>query len=516
MKATAQLVLLVMLITNNAQAQYPSDHKRDSHWLFGYGTFGTTFGGSDLNFNSAPPIISYITQEISTDFSSASICDTNGNLLFYTNGMYVADANHEIMPNGDSLNPGDLFNYFAGYGYRMIQGVLILPSPGSQNLFFIFHKKLEWSVEYFDVCPGFYYTIVDMSLNNGFGDVTQKNAIIISDSLDPGCITATRHANGRDFWIIVSKFLENKYFVFLLSPSGINLYQTIISGTPSYKMELGVASFSPDGSKYVRFGLTYLNEPSRLEVFDFDRCTGELSNYRNLWTADSIFAPGLSISPNSRYLYVGRQLSIDQYDLQAADIAASKQTVAVYDGFIDPLFPQFGYTTFFLQQLASDKKIYICTPNGTRFLHVIDQPDSAGIACNVLQHSVQLPTFNQSSIPNLPNFRLGPIDGSMCDTLGINIITGIEIPPKQTAEFAIWPNPTSTYFNYKLDNQNFDQEYTLHLSDISGHRLKEWRFSGRQTLGHYDISDVPDGVYVLSLKGQGGIVLKGQKLVVIH
>jgi hypothetical protein len=209
-------------------------------------------------------------------------------------------------------------------------------------------------------------------------------------------------------------------------------------------------------------------------------------------------------------------LTVEQFDLLAPDIAASKQTVAVYDNFIDPLFPQFGYTTFFLQQLASDKKIYICTPNGTRFLHVIDQPDSAGIACNVLQHAVQLPTFNQSSIPNFPNFRLGPIDGSMCDTLGINIITAIENLPVQSVYFVIWPNPASSYFNYKLDNQKFEQEYILQLLDISGHRLKEWKFAGRQTLGHYEVEDIPDGVYFLSLSSEEGNVLKTQKLVIIR
>ena len=281
-------------------------------------------------------------------------------------------------------------------------------------------------------------------------------------------------------------------------------------------MELGLACFSPDGSKYVRYGLTEMHNPSRLEIFDFDRCTGELSNYRNLWYLDSIYAPGLSISPNSRYMYVGRQLSIDQYDLQASDIAASKQTVANYDFFVDPLFPQFGYTTFFLQQLAADKKIYISTGNGTRFLHVIDQPDSVGLACNVLQHSIQLPTFNSFSIPNFPNFRLGPIDGTICDSLGINVITLNSELPQVPTEFAIWPNPAQDYFNYKLYNQEYSGTYHLRLYNTSGILFKEWEFKGKQGFGHYNIEDIQAGVYLLTLTTSDERVQKTVKLVIVR
>ena len=430
--------------------------------------------------------------------------------------MYVADANHQIMPHGDTLNPGDLFNYFSGFGYRLPQGVLILPKPGVENLYYIIHEKLEWSNQYFDVCPGLYYSIVDQNLNNGLGDVTLKNICVLTDSLDPGCITATRHANGRDWWIVVPKFLENKYFIFLLSPEGLTLSNSITIGVPSTMMELGLAYFSPDGSKYIRYGLTQVHSPSRLEVFNFDRCSGELSNYQNLWFVDSIYAPGLSISPNSRFMYVGRQLSIDQYDLQATNIVDSKLTVANYDFFIDPLFPQFGYTTFYLQQLAADNKIYICTGNGTRFLHVIDQPDSCGVACNVLQHSVQLPTFNLSSIPNFPNFRLGPIDGSTCDTLGINIITSNSEIHKEQTDFEIWPNPAQDYFNYRLNNQEYSGTYHLRLYNTSGILFKEWEFKGKQGFGHYSIEDIQAGVYLLTLTTSDERVQKTVKLVIVR
>lgn len=404
--------------------------KRDYVWMFGYDNSQPYFGGTKLNFNSQPTSINYATQSINLSFTNSSICDENGNLLFYTNGMYVANANHQTMPNGDSLNPGDLFNYYSNNGYRLNQGSIILPSPEVPNLFYILHEKLIYDNAYTYLCSGLYLSIVDMSLNSGLGDIITKNSPILLDALDPG-ITAVRHANGRDWWILIPKFINNLYYKLLLNPNGLQVYGIQSIGTPSTQMELGQSCFSPDGSKYVRFAATNFNVPFRLEVFDFDRCSGILSNYRNLWFVDDASCAGAAISPNSRFMYVSHELKVDQYDLQASDIAASKITVAVYDGFHDPLF-SLGFTNFNTAQLAPDNRIYISCTNSARYLHVINNPDLQGLACNVQQHSIQLNTFNDAS---MPNFRLGALPCTICDTLGLggatiegHLLYGNEIP----------------------------------------------------------------------------------------
>jgi hypothetical protein len=70
-----------------------------------------------------------------------------------------------------------------------------------------------------------------------------------------------------------------------------------------------------------------------------------------------------------------------------------------------------------LAQLAPDGRIYMSSNSGTRYLHVIEQPDSLGLACSVCQHCVELPSYNSFSIPNFPNYRLHHEVGSPCDTL---------------------------------------------------------------------------------------------------
>lgn len=47
-------------------------------------------------------------------------------------------------------------------------------------------------------------------------------------------------------------------------------------------------------------------------------------------------------------------------------------------------------------------------------------PDEEGIACDVRQHSLLMPTMFARGIPNFPHYRLGPLDGSSCDTLGMD------------------------------------------------------------------------------------------------
>ncbi|MCX6272138.1 MAG: hypothetical protein NTU44_13150 [Bacteroidetes bacterium] len=507
------LAFILILFWDLSYAQYPHDNKRDHVWMFGYENSPPNFGGTCLDFNQYPVTVSYVAQEINIDEANASVCDTMGNLLFYTNAMYVANSNHQIMPNGDTLNPGDIFNWYEDYGYRMTQGTLILPMPGSTYLYYIFHEKLEWSTQYYQVVKGLYYTIVDMSLDGGYGDVIEKNIMLVDDTLDPGCITATRHANGRDWWIVVPKFLSNKYYSILLSTSGLVLDTLQTMGIPSYTMELSQSCFSPDGSMYVRWGGAVYSHPNRLEIFNFDRCAGSLNNYKNLWYTDTAWAFGVAISSNSQYMYISADKRIDQYDLNSSDIASTRQVVAIYDGFTDPLFP--SQTRFFLAQLASDKKIYICVPGTVRFLHVIDQPDNEGISCNVLQHAVQLNTFNSSSMPNFPNFRLGPIDGSICDSLGIDIVTSV-YQNDHKSSFSVWPNPAKNYFNYKIESVDDNIEYYLTLTDNLGRIMKEWQINIGQNIGHFDISDIQDGSFLLTIFDKRREIIGVRKLLILR
>jgi hypothetical protein len=391
--------------------------KHDYVWLMGQNHQSIIeHSGTVIDFNATPPDIYYEFRDMFFRQVNASICDTAGNLLFYTNGIYIANALNEPMENGDGLNPGPHADANQNYGYIVEQGAMILPLPEQENLHYLLHidNNAPTGILVFHT-RHFYYTIVDMSAENGLGAVVEKNRVLLEDILDMGKLTATKHANGRDWWILVRKYNSNQYYRALLNPEGIHVAGLQPVGNPLSSNSIGQAVFSPDGSKFANLHLTgYAGDPIYVSIFDFDRCIGELSNPVQFTYADTAWCGGVAISPNSRFLYVSSFKYLYQYDLWAGDIESSRITVAEWDGFVEN--GSFA-TTFYLAQLAPDGRIYINSNNGVSYLHVINHPDSLGLACDVCQHCVDLPSINSFSLPNFPNYRLGHLEGSPCDTL---------------------------------------------------------------------------------------------------
>ncbi len=412
------LLLFFTLLPLFLPSQPSGLYKLDYIWLLGYDSNLTdlTFGGSILDFNTSPPHAYYKYLDMNIDVTNASMCDEEGNLLFYTNGIYIANREHEVMLNGDSLNPDPLTLDWRDDGYRLYQGVLTLPLPEDASLYYLFHEERTWVGDpvYWTLIPHMMYTTIDMELDGGLGGVIQKNKLVLEDTLDFGKLTAVRHANGRDWWLPVPEYNSNRYYRFLFDPEGLEEMEPQIIGeeVPS---GLGQAVFSPDGSKYARMNGISATVGAFLDIYDFDRCSGLFSNHNRVQYPQSFGAQGVAISPNSRFLYVPAGLQVFQYDLHAEDIAASEVIVASYDGFVSPL-----PTYFFLAQLAPDGKIYICASSTVNVLHIIHKPDEKGAACAFEQHGLILPTLNKFSLPNFPNYRLGPLDDSPCDTLGLD------------------------------------------------------------------------------------------------
>lgn len=393
--------------------------KHDNQWLIGQRSLtNPTYAGTTIDFETSPPDIYYEFRGMYFRQANASICDTAGNLLFYTNGIYIANALHEPMENGTGLAAGPAGVHNQGlYGYILDQGVMALPWPEHDSLYCIIlmDKELTPSQNSFQ-SSHLYYSEINMNMSGGLGAVTKKNEVVISDALNMGKIAAVKHSNGRDWWVIVRKYDTNQYYKILLTPRGFYSIGVQSIGMAIPSQSIGQATFSPDGTKYTSVHLTgSAGDPIYVSIYDFDRCSGELSRPLQFTYADTAWAGGIAISPNNRFLYVSSFRYVYQYDLHAEDIEVSRITVAVWDGFSDPLHPVLA-TTFYLAQLGPDGKIYINSNNSTRYLHVINEPDSLGLACDICQHCVELPSFN-ISLPNFPNYRLHHLEGSPCDTL---------------------------------------------------------------------------------------------------
>lgn len=120
--------------------------KHDYIWVSGDSNTPatTTHGGILIDFNQKPVTATYRYRDMNMFVCNASICDTAGQLIAYSNGCKIARANDEIFENGDNINPGNVHQISCiqnedGYASG-IQSALFLPLPNSDSIYYLFHK----------------------------------------------------------------------------------------------------------------------------------------------------------------------------------------------------------------------------------------------------------------------------------------------------------------------------------------------------------------------------------------
>ncbi len=406
------LALLMLLAISPVQAQ-----KEGNIWYFG--------SKAGLDFNSGTPV-AVSDGQIQTDEGVAAICSKTGSLIMYTDGIKVWDKTHTVMPNGSGLL-GDP---------SATQSGVIVPQPVRGNRYYLFAVK--------DDGGSLSYSVIDTNANSGKGDVLsfEKNKILLTGSCEK--ITAVKHANKVDTWIIAHEWGNNRFVAYLLRSTGLVTTPVVSAvGTPvgpsTSKANVGYSKgclkLSPDGSKLVNpvVGSQATNVDGFWELYDFDNQTGIISNpmYFTQSNKPSTVAGydgvyGAEFSPNGRFLYLAcRRTSagvndrIYQYDLRAgnrtfADINASAVEVAPSSG--GGINNSYG-----TMQIGPDERIYISRwhTSGTSYLSIIRKPNCKGSACDYVSNGINLssgkysrwglPTYI-SSFFNKPEFEFGDPD----------------------------------------------------------------------------------------------------------
>jgi hypothetical protein len=292
----------------------------------------------------------------------------------------------------------------------------------------------------------------------------------------------------------VQRVNSNTYYEFLLTPSGISapIIQNIGTARTNW---VGMANFSPDGTRYATFHAEY-TAIGGLDIYDFDRCSGILSNSIHIPIPQSTsYSGGMAFSADSRFLYLANIDSVYQFDITSANIAASKIVVAAWDSFYSPN-PPFS-TRFDVMQLAPDGKIYITTGNSTFHIHVINNPDSLGLACDLAQHLIQFQYWYCNGIPNHPNYFLG------CDTTGgcFCLVGENEIKNNLISARAS-PNPNNGIFTLQFNVQKISGE--LKVYDVIGKEVLKDYVAPWSQFKRVDISSLPRGIYLCRMKWSNG------------
>jgi len=419
-------IYLTLLLLN---AQNYKAQNEFSKWFFGY--------QASLDFLTTPP--SNIPGNIGNSMTGvASIADANGNLLFYTNGVYVVNSNHVFMANGLGL-AGDNSSAQSG---------TIVKKPGSSNLYYIFTAQGGGIL-------GYNYSIVDMNLAAGLGSVTVKNAPLYTPTAQHQ--VAVRHCNGRDVWLVSHAFNSNEFRAYLLDPTGVSsaavvsaIGQTL---TGNGYIAMGHLKISPDGRKLAMTTASNAMPASSgtggFHLFDFDAATGIVSNSLTLVSGEK-GAFGIEFSSDGTKLFgtvgavtatLGLNGKIFQWNVCASSPTAI--TTSQYSIDLGTSFP-FG------MQRAIDGKIYI-TVFGTESLSVIHNPNQTGAAINFSLNNLFLGTGKQGR-QGLPNFinpytkpPVPPINSTVaCQSVAFNV------PPAATFSSGCSSTPY-TYSAYLWD-----------------------------------------------------------------
>ncbi|MFN8332588.1 MAG: hypothetical protein U0T81_15460 [Saprospiraceae bacterium] len=494
-----------------SQSQY-----YDINWLLGYSTNiykEVPFQGlSILQFqkykNVNYTLVKNTNISLLYGFDYSCMSDYSGNFLMYTNGCKILNANCELMLNGDSINPGHLWESYDGEYYPLQNGTLFLPHPADTNLYYLLHKGtsiVKVGNGGYLLPDVIYYSLIDRRLDGGLGAVTQKNEVLIRDSLNESQMAACRHANGRDWWIPIRHAGQNLYYFLLLDSSGIRVHHTQRigpNGPGTEEVYNGNACFNPQGDRYAS-----CLRKDQLLLMDFDRCNGEFSNPVQLVAADSLETDvSCCFSPNGRFLYFNDILNLWQFDLQSNNIQNSQALIAVWDNFVyRDKFP----TTFFQTRLAPDGKVYMSMYGGSNiFLHRINNPDFKGKDCNFIQRDVELINKHFGILPYFPNFKLGPVIGSSCDSL---YKVSIE------DDIRIGPNPVQDELTiYFLRDFTFTLALQFELYSTDGKLILNKPLINTFRNHPIDLRGVPEGVYVYRLSFEEGSIFKSGKVVVLH
>ncbi|MBK7752640.1 MAG: hypothetical protein IPI41_08570 [Flavobacteriales bacterium] len=246
------------------------------------------FNNVAVDFNGVAPVV-HTNSAMNQGEGSSSISNADGDLLFYTDGVSVWNRTNSQMSNGYGL---------LGQS-SATQSALIVPKPSNCQFYYIFTVPSQN-----DVTP-LSYSVVDMTLDGGLGDITLKNVPLIAGVTER--LSATLHANGVDRWVVGQRCSDLAIVSFRLTASGVDPTPVISPPPPPITSSncylssyIGSLKIAPDGSRLC----TTFGYGVNAYLMDYDPLTG-LASATLRWSPFLTSGGyGVEFSPNSSRLYL--------------------------------------------------------------------------------------------------------------------------------------------------------------------------------------------------------------------
>ncbi|MFC2128313.1 gliding motility-associated C-terminal domain-containing protein [Bacteroidota bacterium] len=348
---------------------------QSNKWVFGTNTI--------IDFNSGMPDVMEGSQMIAPA-GCASLSDSVGNLLLYSNGVSIWNGNHEKIADGL-------------YGdSTLTQGVVIIPRPGRDNQYFVFTVGNAESTQ------GLNYTIVDLSV--GSGRVFFKNTKLMHyrnwyDAKFTEKLLAVRNFDTNKFWLVAHRWPGVEFYVYNIDENfddftdpmiydgsqfneGFLPHMPIQGSTDIYESTRGYMKASGKGWKIA----CVLKERGLIQLFEFNSKKGQIKYPNNIIGIEDVY--GMEFSPSGDYIYAcpkkpGGGGYIYQWDIRQR---GDQDTINMSRKVIGTI-PE-GVTAGALQ-LGPNGKIYVAY-EGEDYLGVINYPNREGTQSQYFARGVNL------------------------------------------------------------------------------------------------------------------------------
>ena len=393
-----------------------------------------------INFNTGIPL-ALIDGQTDILEGCATICDENGNLLFYSDGVSIWNKNHQVMLNGSGL----MGNTSA------TQSAIITPYPLNDSLYYIFTVDAAEN----HVQNGLRYSIVDMNLDGGLGGVTSTKNVLLESPVTEK-LTTVVHDQCINVWLIAHRWDSDEFIVYEISPTGIDtipvvsaigsVHQGGYSGTPYLNGWVNVAGYMKSNIQGTKIALAIMRM-YKFELFDFDNSSGILSNYYVSATTYD-YSYGVEFSPDGSMLY-GSALNnskVYQFDLTSPTPLSSSTIIANSSTHVPSAL-----------QLGPNGKIYVSIRD-YEYLGVIDNPNNLGTSCNFIHDAVYLDgKISKAGLPSLfYNKSFQFFTGSVVD---MSMCTGDSIYLENS-----YQTTSGTYYDTLQSSLGWDSILTINLN----------------------------------------------------
>jgi len=422
-------------------------------------------------------------------FHALSISNSDGDLIMASNQDYVYDSIGNV-----------IIDFFTNDSTQMLtssrQTALFLKLNDSTDFYYFLNfKGTQWIATPPNILLNnrtVLHYLSKIKVNESGYEIMNLDTFYRNDTILNSGIQACRHANGRDWWIFSSTFNQKQYLRGLLTPYGLN-FEIYDGPGPDAFQNSGQNHFSSDGTKLFHYITTSFR---KMQIYDFDRCTGELSNFREMNFSNYIpfppydFTPFV-LSPDASKIYMGRSNPGPEYSYQniQVDVETGQMTVVGDTVFVPCLTPNLKWV------VTGYHAVPFTLVNK---LNVYTSPNELGQECGRIKdlYSLFIDGFRTEPI-EYANHLLGPIDGSSCDTLGLNDETAIK--KIEQFSFNVFPNPGKEEINFATD---LPMPVKLIIRDSQGKTVIENTFNQKLFSISTGLSELNAGIYFVELQNQ--------------